>query len=96
MRAVPSIVLAGVCLEWRLRERMGVAGISSARALHRRLKELDPDAVEFSRFAEVVDEMPRRMSVRMLLGLAVALDCGIEDLLVLRKDTGEPTERRLP
>lgn len=85
--------LQGMRLEWGLRSRMAAAGIPSARALHRRLKDVDPDAVEFSRLAEIIDELPKRISARLLLGLAVVLDCGVEDLLVLRKDTGDQDRR---
>ena len=58
-------------IEWRVHQLMVAAGIETAVELHRRLKLVDPDAVNFSRLAQIVDVAPARISTRTLLGLAV-------------------------
>lgn len=76
-----SLIIDGRHVVWRIRERMSTAGIKSASELHRRLKRVDAQSVNFAQFARFVDEPPARINLRTLLGVAVVLDCGIGDLV---------------
>ncbi|MDK9702497.1 MAG: hypothetical protein OEL20_05105 [Sulfuritalea sp.] len=69
-----------------MREYMNKAGISSVRELHRRVKAIDPGAVNHARFSRIIDVLPSLINPRTLVGLSLALDCKICDLLHVRKD----------
>lgn len=78
--------IGSAVIEWRVREYMGKAGISSVRELHRRLKVIDPEAVNHARFSRIIDTLPSLINPRTLLGLALTLECEVGDLLAVRKD----------
>lgn len=79
------VSLNGKELVWQIRECMASAGIKSVTELHRRLKVIDADAVSYSQLAAMVDEMPCRMPMRTLLGLAQVCECHIWDLIAVRE-----------
>ena len=66
---------------WRLRERMHLAGFNSASELHREVKRIDPDSINFAQFATLIDQPPARLTLRTITALAVALKCQIGDIL---------------
>lgn len=85
MSSVPT--LHNRTIEWRLRQVMEQAGIATAVELHRRLKLTDPDAINFSRLAQIVDNAPLRISTRTLLALCVTLNCEISDIIRISTPT---------
>ena len=56
---------------WRLRERMNLAGFRSASELHREIKKLDPDSINFAQFATLIDEPPACLTLRTITALAM-------------------------
>jgi DNA-binding Xre family transcriptional regulator len=67
-------------IEWRLAQMMAerrVSGVALAKALG-----VTPKSVSRLKVQVV---MPRDLKSDRLLGLCLALDCAIEDLLVIRK-----------
>lgn len=77
--------LQGHVLEWRVRQLMAAAGIRSAAELHRRLKEVDPDCVQFVQFCKIVKRAPALINSRTLLGLALVFGCEIGDIVRIRE-----------
>lgn len=73
-------------LQWRLRERMNAAGIHTATELHKRLKGLDEEAVQYAQLARMIDQPPARLNLRTLELLAIALGCGVGELLAVGPD----------
>ncbi len=66
---------------WRLRERMNLAGFRSASELHREIKKLDPDSINFAQFATLIDQPPARLTLRTITALAIVLKCQVGDIL---------------
>ena len=66
---------------WRLREQMTRAGYQSASELHRDLKKLDPDSINFAQFATLIDQPPARLTLRTITALAILLKCQVGDIL---------------
>lgn len=81
----------GYTLKWRVRELMDQAHIPTVVELHERLKAVDPDSVNFTRLAQIVDAMPSRLTGRTLLGLAIVFNCTIGDIVcVIRAASDNP------
>ena len=74
-------VIAGKTIRWKVRERMVAAKIPSVSELHRKMRALDPETVCFAQFADIIDVPPARLNLRTLLGLALVLECKIEDVM---------------
>ena len=66
---------------WRVRERMAAAGFTSVSALHREIKKIDADSVNFAQFVTLIDQPPARLTLRTVTALAIALRCQIGDFL---------------
>ena len=67
---------------WRLRSVMAERNVRFATDLHRRLGEvLGPDTPSSVQVARLVRGTPGRLTMRVLDGLCVALDCTPDDLL---------------
>jgi hypothetical protein len=79
-----KIAIGSMTLDWRVQERMKEVGIRSIAELHAKVKDIDPGAVEYSRFSPVVQKLPARLTVRTLLAIALALNCDVGDLLRVR------------
>jgi len=89
-----SGTVLGYRIEWRLRDVMKARGISSAIELHRRLKAVDPDSINHVQLTKLVKKAPARISLRVLLGLVIVLDCEVNDLLRAREGMeGDQTNR---
>lgn len=71
----------GMEVRWDIRPLMRRQGIPSVRELHRRLKTLDPGAIELARLAQFVKRPPARISLRTLVGLCQVLDCEISNIV---------------
>lgn len=80
-------------LRWALREVAFARGIIKTTDLWR---ALDQHGVTLSRpqVYRLMVETPDRLSLRVLAGLCIVLDCSPEDLLVKTADT-QPPEPRL-
>lgn len=67
-------------MTWHLHEMMAKRKIRTAAELKRRLDAL---GIEFSpaHISTLVNRAPRRISMTMLYGLTVVLECGVDDLI---------------
>ena len=70
-------------LKWRTRVVMAERGIRSVSALSRKLGELGVDISE-SQLGRIIDGKSSHFNAKVVGGLLTALDCGINDLLVVR------------
>ena len=70
-------------LKWRTRVMMAERGIRSVSALCRKLDELGIDISE-SQLGRIIDGKSSHFNAKVVGGLLAALDCGIDDLLVVR------------
>ena len=70
-------------LKWRTRVMMAERGIRSVSALSRKLGELGVDISE-SQLGRIIDGKSSHFNAKVVGGLLTALDCGINDLLVVR------------
>lgn len=70
-------------LKWRTRVVMAERGIRSVSALCRKLDELGVDISE-SQLARIIDGKSSHFNSKVVGGLLTALDCGLNDLLVVR------------
>lgn len=70
-------------LKWRTRVMMAERGIRSVSALRRKLGELGVDISE-SQLGRIIDGKSSHFNAKVVGGLLTALDCGLNDLLVVR------------
>ena len=70
-------------LKWRTRVVMAERGIRSVSALCRKLDALGVDISE-SQLGRIIDGKSSHFNAKVLGGLLTALDCGLNDLLVVR------------
>ncbi len=70
-------------LKWRTRVMMAERGIRSVSALSRKLGELGVDISE-SQLGRIIDGKSSHFNAKVVGGLLTALDCGLNDLLVVR------------
>ena len=70
-------------LKWRTRVVMAERGIRSVSALCRKLDALGVDISE-SQLGRIIDGKSSHFNAKVVGGLLTALDCGINDLLVVR------------
>ena len=70
-------------LKWRTRVMMAERGIRSVSALSRKLGELGVDITE-SQLGRIIDGKSSHFNAKVVGGLLTALDCGLNDLLVVR------------
>ena len=70
-------------LKWRTRVVMAERGIRSVSALSRKLGELGVDISE-SQLGRIIDGKSSHFNAKVVGGLLTALDCGLNDLLVVR------------
>lgn len=66
---------------WRLRECMQRAKIDSASELHRRMKQVDPKAINYAQLARMIDTPPARLNLQTLTVLTVVLSCKVSDIM---------------
>lgn len=87
-------VILGHHVTWHLRHLMKKHGFTSARALHRRLRELDNRAVGVSQFSRIIDSPSERLSLRTLVGLVAVFGCEVSDLIEVTRvpSTGEDAD----
>lgn len=77
----PRRIVLGQTVGWRVRELMQAKGFRNISELHRCIKAIDPDAINFSQFASFVGRVPERISVRTLVALSLALQTPVGELL---------------
>jgi DNA-binding Xre family transcriptional regulator len=70
-------------LKWRTRVVMAERGIRSVSALCRKLDALGVDISE-SQLGRIIDGKSSHFNAKVVGGLLTALDCGLNDLLVVR------------
>ena len=70
-------------LKWRTRVVMAERGIRSVSALCRKLDKLGVDISE-SQLGRIIDGKSSHFNAKVVGGLLTALDCGLNDLLVVR------------
>ena len=70
-------------LKWRTRVMMAERGIRSVSALSRKLGELGVD-ISDSHLGRIIDGKSSHFNAKVVGGLLTALDCGLNDLLVVR------------
>lgn len=70
-------------LKWRTRVVMAERGIRSVSALCRKLDALGVDISE-SQLGRIIDGKSSHFNAKVVGGLLAALDCGLNDLLVVR------------
>lgn len=68
-------------ITWRLRECMQKAKIDSASELHRRIKLVDPNAINYAQLARMIDTPPARLNLNTLTVLTIVLSCRVSDIL---------------
>ena len=68
-------------ITWRLRECMAKAKIDSALELHRRMKQVDPDVINYAQLARMIDTPPARLNLQTLTVLTVVLSCKVSDIM---------------
>ena len=66
---------------WRLRECMQRANIDSALELHRRMKLVDQNAIQYAQLARMIDSPPIRLNLDTLTVLTIVLSCKVSDIL---------------
>ena len=70
-------------LKWRTRVMMAERGIRSVSALSRKLGELGVD-ISDSQLGRIIDGKSSHFNAKVVGGLLTALNCGLNDLLVVR------------
>ena len=85
-------IILGQRVNWRVRQLMKEHGIPSARALQRRLREVDNRAVGVSQFCSIVDAPPERINQRTLVGLCILFQCEIGDIIQVTLATKEEAD----
>lgn len=70
-------------LKWRTRVVMAERGIRSVSALCRKLDALGVD-ISASQLGRIIDGKSSHFNAKVVGGLLTALDCGLNDLLVVR------------
>lgn len=70
-------------LKWRTRVVMAERGIRSVSALCRKLDALGVNISE-SQLGRIIDGKSSHFNAKVVGGLLTALDCGLNDLLVVR------------
>jgi len=68
-------------ITWRLRECMAKAKIDSALELHRRMKLVDQNVINYAQLARMIDTPPARLNLQTLMVLTVVLSCRVSDIL---------------
>ncbi len=66
---------------WRLRECMQKAKIDSALELHRRMKLVDQNVINYAQLARMIDTPPARLNLQTLMVLTVVLSCKVSDIM---------------
>lgn len=66
---------------WRLRECMQSAGVESVSELHRRIKAIDKNAINYAQLARIVARPPCRLNLQTLVVLTIVLSCRVSDIL---------------
>ena len=74
---------------WRLRQCMQAATIESVSELHRRMKQVDPAAINYAQLARIIDEPPARLNLQTLTVLTIVLSCKVSDILDVRPSLEE-------
>lgn len=72
--------------DWRLREQMLRAGITSAAELHRRLVDTYGTTISPAQITRLVSGPPERLNLQLLAEICDLLRCSLNDVLVVRKD----------
>lgn len=68
-------------ITWRLRECMRRANIDSASELHRRMKQVDKESINYAQLARMIDSPPARLNLQTLTVLTVVLSCKVSDIM---------------
>lgn len=68
-------------ITWRLRECMQKAKVDSALELHRRIKLVDQNAINYAQLARMIDTPPARLNLQTLTVLTIVLSCKVSDIL---------------
>ncbi len=66
---------------WRLRECMQKSKIDSALELHRRMKLVDQNVINYAQLARMIDTPPARLNLQTLTVLTVVLSCKVSDIM---------------
>lgn len=77
-------------MNWKLAEVIQSRRFRTLREVHTAVCKLDPGAISFSQFARLVNHMPDRLNLRLLLAICIVLNCGVGDLLV--QTAAQPSE----
>ena len=68
-------------ITWRLRECKQKAKVDSALELHRRIKLVDQNAINYAQLARMIDTPPARLNLQTLTVLTIVLSCKVSDIL---------------
>lgn len=72
--------------DWRLREQMLRAGITSAAELHRRLVDAYGTTISAAQISRLVSGPPERLNLQLLAEICDLLHCSLADVLIIRRD----------
>jgi len=78
-------------MEWHLKQIMMERNIHSVSKLHQRLQQVSKGLVGKSQLYKIVQGLPGRVNIKVLLALTEVLDCEVHDLLISRREKNPET-----